>query len=66
MIVFTDLDGTLLDYHTFSWTAANEALAEIERRRVPLVFCTSKTRAEIEALRRKIGNAHPFISENGG
>ena len=66
LIVFTDLDGTLLDYHTFSWTAANEALAEIERRRVPLVFCTSKTRAEIEALRRKIGNAHPFISENGG
>jgi len=66
LIVFTDLDGTLLDYHTFSWTAANEALAEIARRRVPLVFCTSKTRAEIEFLRRKTGNAHPFISENGG
>jgi mannosyl-3-phosphoglycerate phosphatase len=66
IILFTDLDGTLLDRHTYSWTAANDALAEIERRRVPLVFCTSKTRAEVEILRRKLGNAHPFITENGG
>jgi mannosyl-3-phosphoglycerate phosphatase len=66
LILFTDLDGTLLDHRTFSWEAAKDALHEIERRRVPLVFCTSKTRAEVESLRRKIGNAHPFISENGG
>ena len=66
IILFTDLDGTLLDHHTYSWTAASEALAEIERRRVPLVFCTSKTRAEVEILRRKMGIAHPFITENGG
>jgi mannosyl-3-phosphoglycerate phosphatase len=66
IILFTDLDGTLLDHHTFSWTPASEALREIERRRVPLVFCTSKTRAEVEILRRKMGNAHPFITENGG
>jgi mannosyl-3-phosphoglycerate phosphatase len=66
LILFTDLDGTLLDHRTFSWRAAEDALHEIERRRVPLVFCTSKTRAEVEFLRRKIGNAHPFISENGG
>ncbi|MBI3663489.1 MAG: HAD-IIB family hydrolase [Acidobacteria bacterium] len=66
IILFTDLDGTLLDHRTFSWGAAEDALYEIARRRVPLVFCTSKTRAEVEWLRRKIGNAHPFITENGG
>jgi len=33
---------------------------------VPLIFCSSKTRAEIEALRNKCRNSHPFISENGG
>ena len=66
LILFTDLDGTLLDHYSFSWMAAGEALAEVERRRIPLVFCTSKTRAEVEVLRRKIGNAHPFITENGG
>ncbi len=65
-LIFTDLDGTLLDYHTYSWSAAEEALLELDRRRVPLVFVTSKTRAELEALRRKLGHAHPFITENGG
>ena len=65
-VIFTNLDGTLLDHHSHSWAAAGEALEEIERRRVPLVFVTSKTRAEVEVLRRKLGNAHPFVTENGG
>lgn len=65
-LIFTDLDGTLLDHHTYSWSAAEEALLELERRRVPLVFVTSKTRAELEVLRRKLGHTHPFITENGG
>jgi mannosyl-3-phosphoglycerate phosphatase len=66
LVIFTDLDGTLLDHHTYSWAAARPALAEIRRRRVPLVFCTSKTRAELMPLRRRLRNAHPFITENGG
>ena len=66
LVVFTDLDGTLLDAQTYSPAAAREALQAIEQRQVPLVFCTSKTRAEVEALRRKLKNKHPFIVENGG
>jgi mannosyl-3-phosphoglycerate phosphatase len=66
LIVFTNLDGTLLDHHTYSWTAAEEALAEIERRHVPWVIVTSKTRAEVGPLRRKLGHGHPFVTENGG
>lgn len=65
-LIFTDLDGTLLDHHTYSWAAAQEALREIERRRVPLVFVSSKTRAELEVLRRNLSHTHPFITENGG
>jgi len=65
-LIFTDLDGTLLDHQTYSWAAAEEALAEIARQRVPLIFVTSKTRAELEVLREKLGHAHPFITENGG
>lgn len=66
LVVFTDLDGTLLDHRSYSWRAAEEALAELARRKIPLVFATSKTRAEVEVLRRKLGNQHPFITENGG
>jgi len=65
-LVFTDLDGTLLDHDTYSWAAAAPALEELQRREIPLIFCTSKTDAEVQALRRAMGNSHPFIVENGG
>ena len=65
-IIFTDLDGTLLDRDTYSWEAARPALDHLRRRRVPWIFVTSKTRAEVERLRRRLGNEHPFIVENGG
>ena len=65
-IVFTDLDGTLLDHATYSWEPALPALSLLRERQIPLVFCSSKTRAEIEHYRRELGNLDPFISENGG
>jgi mannosyl-3-phosphoglycerate phosphatase len=66
VVVFTDLDGTLLRHEDYDWSAAREAVADLARRGVPLVIASSKTRAEIEAWRRRIGNQDPFISENGG
>jgi mannosyl-3-phosphoglycerate phosphatase len=65
-IIFTGVEGALLDPKSQSWSAAAEALAEIDRRRVPLILCTSGTRAELEAFRTKIGHGHPFITESGG
>jgi mannosyl-3-phosphoglycerate phosphatase family protein len=65
-IVITDLDGTLLDAATYSFDAALPALDLLRRREVPLVICSSKTRAEIEVYRERLGNRHPFIAENGG
>jgi mannosyl-3-phosphoglycerate phosphatase len=66
MIVFTDLDGTLLDYSTYSFDQAQPALDLLKRENIPLILCSSKTRKEIEFYRQKLDNAHPFISENGG
>jgi mannosyl-3-phosphoglycerate phosphatase family protein len=65
-VFFTDLDGTLLDYYTYSFDAASPALSLLLQRRIPLVMCSSKTRAEIEFYREEMDNRHPFISENGG
>jgi mannosyl-3-phosphoglycerate phosphatase len=65
-VVFTDLDGTLLDPATYGWKAARPALEKLERAGVPVVFATSKTRAEAEWWRRRMGNRHPFVVENGG
>ena len=66
LLIFTDLDGTLLDYHTYSFRKALPALRYIQRRKIPLIICTSKTRGEIEVYQKKIKNSHPFIAENGG
>ncbi len=66
IIIFTDLDGTLLHPRTYSFDEARSALELIRRRDIPLVLCSSKTRAEVEVYRRRLANDHPFISENGG
>lgn len=66
LVVFTDLDGTLLDHSTYSFEPARPALDALAAAGVPVVFCTSKTRAETERWRGSLGNAHPFIVENGG
>jgi mannosyl-3-phosphoglycerate phosphatase len=65
-VVFTDLDGTLLDHHTYEWTAAGPALAMLRREQIPLVLCSSKTASEIMPLRQVLNNRDPFIVENGG
>jgi len=64
-IIFTDLDGTLID-EEYSYRDAEDALSIIKKREIPLILCTSKTRAEIEIYRNEIGINDPFISENGG
>ena len=65
LILFSDLDGTLLDHDTYDWSPARPALEQLAALDVPLVLTSSKTRAEMEALRRAMGNHHPFIVENG-
>ena len=65
-LIFTDLDGTLLDHYSYSWDAARPALKKIIDRGFPWVLSSSKTGAEIESLRARLGNRHPFITENGG
>jgi mannosyl-3-phosphoglycerate phosphatase len=66
LVIFTDLDGTLLDRNTYSFKPAQPALRLIKQKDVPLVLSSSKTMAEIEFYRRELENGHPFISENGG
>lgn len=65
-VVFTDLDGTLLDDDTYAIEPALAALAELRARAIPVIFTTSKTRAETEMWRVRAGNSDPFIVENGG
>jgi len=66
LVVFTDLDGCLLDEATGAFEAARPALQALGRAEVPLVLCTSKSRAEVEPLHRQLGLEGPYVVENGG
>ncbi|MCA1906313.1 MAG: HAD-IIB family hydrolase [Desulfarculus sp.] len=66
LVVFTDLDGTLLDHQTYSHAAARPALEALKAVGAELVPCSSKTRAELLPLVRELGLDGPLISENGG
>jgi mannosyl-3-phosphoglycerate phosphatase family protein len=65
LVIYTDLDGSLLDHHDYSHAPADPLLQELEQVGVPVIPCTSKTRAELLPLRDELHNAHPFIVENG-
>ena len=64
-LVFTDLDGSLLDHDSYRFDAAKPLLEELETRAIPVIPITSKTFAEVEQLRITLNNRHPFIVENG-
>ncbi len=66
IVIFTDLDGTLLHPKSYSFNAALPALNLIKEKEIPLILCSSKTKAEIEVYRKRLNNKHPFVSENGG
>ena len=65
-VIFTDLDGTLLDHDTYSWKKALPARDLCKRLQVPVIPVSSKTRAEIDLLYLNLQMSPPFISENGG
>jgi mannosyl-3-phosphoglycerate phosphatase family protein len=64
-LIFTDLDGTLLDHHDYGFQPAADLLLELEQRGIPVIPATSKTARELIALRQTLDNHHPFIIENG-
>lgn len=64
-IVATDLDGTLLDHHDYSWQAASPAIKALQDKNIPIIFNTSKTLGEALQLQKGIGIEGPLIVENG-
>ncbi len=64
-LVFTDLDGTLLDAQTYSAAQASAALEFLRENTIPVIPCTSKTAEEVKELCDSLKLNGPFIVENG-
>ncbi|WP_292757885.1 HAD-IIB family hydrolase [Methylophaga sp. UBA2689] len=65
LLVFTDLDGSLLDHHNYRHDEADPVLQNLKQLQIPLIPVSSKTQSEIEQINASLDNPHPFICENG-
>jgi mannosyl-3-phosphoglycerate phosphatase len=66
LLVFSDLDGTLLDHDTYSWAAAKPALSALAKIGAGLILASSKTAAEMQVVQADVGVSQwPAIVENG-
>lgn len=66
LLVFTDLDGTLLDHGSYDTGPAMPMLGRLARLGVPVILASSKTAAEIAGWQERLGLSHwPAIVENG-
>jgi mannosyl-3-phosphoglycerate phosphatase len=65
-VVFTDIDGTLIDIYTREYGKTKELVRALKENNIPVILCSSKTMAEQNKIREDLQLAEPFIVENGG
>lgn len=64
-LVFSDLDGTLLDHFSYDFSPALNAIEQLKALRVPIILNTSKTFAEVKDIAQQLSLDSPVIVENG-
>jgi len=64
-LVITDLDGTFLNHHDYSFQNCLPALKQLASVDIPVIFNTSKTYRETLELQQQLTIEAPFIVENG-
>lgn len=66
LLVFSDLDGTLLDHESYDHSPALPALQQLQALGAPVILASSKTAAEMRVWQERLGlTAWPAIVENG-
>lgn len=64
-LIFSDLDGTLLDHDSYDYAPALPALNQLQTLGVPVIPVSSKTLAELKQIRKKLKLKGPAVAENG-
>jgi len=66
-VVFTDIDGTLVDINTAEYgKETNKLIHLMKEKNIPLILTSAKTRLEQNKIREDLDLSDPFIVENGG
>ena len=65
LIIFTDLDGSLLHRDTFQFDEIKNYLLNLISKGIHIIPNSSKTEKEILSFNKELGADLPYISENG-
>ena len=65
IIIFTDLDGSLLHRETFKFDKIKKYLLKLIKKNIFIIPNSSKTRREIENFNKELKKNLTFVSENG-
>ena len=65
ILIFTDLDGSLLHRDTFKFDEIKDYINQLLSKSIYIIPNTSKTEREILEFNNELGSSLPFISENG-
>ena len=65
VVIFTDLDGSLLHKDTFRFDNIKDYIKKLIDRGIVIIPNSSKTGKEIKKFNHELGIDLPYISENG-
>ena len=65
ILIFTDLDGSLLHRDTFKFDKIKDYIKELLSKGIFIIPNTSKTEKEILEFNNELGSSLPYICENG-
>lgn len=67
LLVFTDVDGCLLNKSDYDYTAALPAVKRLQKLNIPIILSSSKTASELTLLAEELDLCRaPLSCENGG
>ena len=65
ILIFTDLDGSLIDHNNFEFREIQNFILKCIKNGIKIIPNTSKTKIEIQVFIDQLGQNLPFIVENG-
>ena len=65
-IMFSDIDGTLLNNNHHIPTDTREKILELEKRGIPFILVSARMPDGVRLIRRELGNHSPIVCYSGG
>ena len=65
ILIFTDLDGSLLNHNNFEFREIKDFILKCIKNGIKIIPNTSKTKSEIQVFLDQLGHNLPFVVENG-